>query len=152
MHLLVALFLVLQLGAFAFSPVSLLRGVQGRRGTGDHFERRAVSSLFGEPRTMQIEVADAIYEIDVEPNQTVLDAAEENEIEIPYDCRLGTCLRCTVKVEEGKVDQGDGTLDQSLVDQGYALACQCTLLSDNVLIKVVPEDEVIDQQFSEMSK
>lgn len=55
--------------------------------------------------------------MEVDEGTTILDAALDNEIELPHDCKLGVCLTCPSLVVSGSVDQSDGTLDDSVVEQ-----------------------------------
>ena len=55
--------------------------------------------------------------LEVSESTTILDAALDNGIELPHDCKLGVCLTCPSKVVSGEVDQSDGTLDDSVVEQ-----------------------------------
>lgn len=45
--------------------------------------------------------------LDIPGDKYILDAAEEANISLPYDCRFGTCVTCGGKVESGTVDQSD---------------------------------------------
>ncbi len=59
------------------------------------------------------------------PNQTVLELAEENNIEIDYSCRVGQCGLCKVKLLSGKVTmECDDALSADEKEQGVILACQ----------------------------
>ncbi|MFH7029091.1 MAG: 2Fe-2S iron-sulfur cluster-binding protein [Heteroscytonema crispum UTEX LB 1556] len=62
--------------------------------------------------------------IEVDEETTILDAAEENNIELPFSCHSGSCSSCVGKVVDGEVDQSDQMfLDDEQVAQGFALLC-----------------------------
>ena len=56
---------------------------------------------------------------------TVLEAAEDNEIAIPFECRSGICGQCKCKLVSGRVvmDSQDA-LTASDKAKGLILACQ----------------------------
>lgn len=69
----------------------------------------------------------------VAEGQTVLDAALDAGIVLPYSCRNGTCSSCMGKVITGDYDAGAAPqkiLDQAELDQGYTLLCQAVPGSD----------------------
>lgn len=81
--------------------------------------------------------------IDVEEDQTVLDAALRQGIYIPHACGHGLCGTCKVQVLEGEVDHGAANpfaLMEFERDEGKTLACSCTLQSD-ITIEVDMEEE-----------
>lgn len=81
--------------------------------------------------------------IEVEEGQTVLDALLRAGIYIPYQCGNGRCSSCKIDVLEGDVDHGDASLFALMDferDEGKALACCATPLTDLVIEAEVDED------------
>jgi ferredoxin len=83
----------------------------------------------------------------VPENVSILSAALDAGISLPHDCNLGVCLTCPSKVISGLVDQSEGTLDDSVTSQGFALTCITYPRSDCV-IRSIDEDELVSAQFS----
>ena len=42
--------------------------------------------------------------MEVSSDKFILEAAEDNNIELPYSCRAGSCSTCLGKVLEGEVE------------------------------------------------
>ncbi len=66
-------------------------------------------------------------------DDTVLEAAERQGIELPYSCRGGMCCTCRCRVTRGAVEMAvNYSLEPWEVDAGFVLACQSRPLSDVV--------------------
>jgi len=56
---------------------------------------------------------------------TVLDAAMNAGLELPFSCRAGVCSTCRTKVISGEVEMAQNyALEDWELEQGYVLACQ----------------------------
>ena len=84
----------------------------------------------------RITIEPSRHQFDVEPGNTLLRAALEAGIRLPYGCRNGACGACKGRVISGPVDRGlytEGALTDDEVARGYALFCCARPLSDLVI-------------------
>lgn len=57
-------------------------------------------------------------------NKSILHAAENFNINLPYSCRAGSCSACAGKIISGTVDQSDQIfLNETQLKEGYILTC-----------------------------
>lgn len=81
--------------------------------------------------THEVEFVDEGRVIEVPENQSILDAAEESGMDLPYQCRMGVCGVCSGYLVEGEVDQTEGMfLSDSEQEEGYVLTCIAKPQSD----------------------
>lgn len=81
--------------------------------------------------------AGVTYQLFVPHQQSILTAALDNGIELPYSCRAGRCSSCRAKLLQGKVQMH---YNEVLTDEdeaaGFILTCTGHPLSDDVVIEV----------------
>ena len=81
--------------------------------------------------------------IEVEEDQTILDAALRAGVWLPHACCHGLCATCKVQVVDGEVDHGEASsfaLMDFERDEGKTLAC-CARLQSDVTIEADIEEE-----------
>lgn len=64
------------------------------------------------------------YEVKVPSNKTILEAALDQDIDMPFSCQSGLCTACRGKLLSGKVEmeEEDGLSEEEL-NEGYILNC-----------------------------
>ena len=79
------------------------RAFKGRVWTGSFTQQRSCSKLSrtmtqGRAYRVEIERADAVETITVEEGGTILQAALDQGIELPHDCKMGVCMTCPARL------------------------------------------------------
>ncbi|BDC98385.1 ferredoxin--NADP reductase [Persicobacter psychrovividus] len=77
------------------------------------------------------------HEVEVNPDQTILEAALDQDIDMPFSCQSGLCTACRGRCTEGKVvmEEDDG-LSEDELDGGYVLTCVSHPKSAGVVIEI----------------
>lgn len=67
--------------------------------------------------------------------QTILDSALEQGIELPYSCKGGVCSTCRCKLTHGEVEMGaQYALEDYEVARGFILPCQSYALTSELVL------------------
>ncbi|KAI3815088.1 hypothetical protein L1987_14742 [Smallanthus sonchifolius] len=86
-------------------------------------------------------------ELEVDPDETILEKALDSGMSVPHDCKLGVCMTCPAKLLSGSVDQSEGMLSEDVIERGYSLLCVSYPKSD-CHIKIIPEEELLSLQLA----
>jgi ferredoxin-NADP reductase len=97
----------------------------------------ADSALVYPPQNIQLEFNGEVHSITVGENQSILQAALQNDIALPYSCRGGICSTCIAKCISGKVEMSvnDVLLDADMAE-GWVLTCTGHPVSGDVVLKI----------------
>lgn len=75
------------------------------------------------------------FEISISKDMTILDAALNEKIDVPYSCQGGVCSSCIGKVTKGSVKMlQNNILTEGEIAEGLTLACQAIPTSDSLSI------------------
>jgi ferredoxin-NADP reductase len=88
------------------------------------------------PQRVKIKFNNELHDLVVGENQTILQAALQNNIALPYSCRAGICSACTAKCVSGKVAMSvNDVLTDLDLSHGLILTCTGHAVSDDVVIE-----------------
>jgi ring-1,2-phenylacetyl-CoA epoxidase subunit PaaE len=100
--------------------------------------KKAVSSqaASGANQTVAVITLDgATQTINIAKDVSILDAALENSMDVPFACKAGVCSTCRCRVIEGEVEMASNhALEDYEVEKGYVLSCQSFALTDKVVV------------------
>lgn len=87
------------------------------------------------PRNIIIQYKNETYNLTVGENQSILQAAIQNKLLLPYSCRVGSCSTCVAMCKTGKVQMAyNEVLTDTDLATGWILTCTGHPVSDDVEI------------------
>ena len=88
------------------------------------------------PHRIRIFFKDEWHDVMAGENQSILQAALQNNINLPYSCRGGICSSCVGKCTSGKVEiVKNEVLTDEEIKQGFILTCTGHALTDDTIIE-----------------
>ncbi|MEN9281960.1 MAG: hypothetical protein RL594_895 [Bacteroidota bacterium] len=85
-------------------------------------------------RRMKVRLYGQETEFTVEPDETILAAAQRANLDPPYACQIGACCTCRARLVSGTaiMDEREALSDDEIAD-GYILTCQAHPTSDDCI-------------------
>ena len=94
----------------------------------------------GSGSTAKIIYDEEILDLDIPEKMTILDAALQKNIDVPYSCQGGVCSSCIAKITSGSATMiQNNILTDSEIEEGLVLTCQA-----------VPETKEITVDFDDV--
>jgi len=88
------------------------------------------------PGRVKIAFGGEWHDITVGENQSILQAALQNNIQLPYSCRVGSCSTCTAICKSGQVVMSTNeVLTDADLAEGWILTCTGHPVGDDVVIE-----------------
>lgn len=80
------------------------------------------------PQLVTLRTRAGVREVEVQPDQTVLEAALARGVDLPFSCQMGGCGACRVKGAGQLVMDEPNCLSEAERAEGYVLSCVCRAL------------------------
>ena len=90
------------------------------------------------PKPLRINFNNELHDIQAGENQSILQAALQNNIRLPYSCRSGICSACVARCKTGRVEMTQNeVLTPQDVANGWILTCTGHAVTDDVEVEFV---------------
>ena len=77
------------------------------------------------------------YKVPVKPHETVLEAALNMDIDLPYSCQAGMCTACLGRCTSGKIQMDEeDALSEAELKEGFILTCVSHPMTDDVVLEI----------------
>ena len=84
---------------------------------------------------MEIIYDELTHKIENIKGKSVLDAAIENNLDVPYSCQGGVCSSCIARVKSGTAEMASNQiLTDKEVEEGLILTCQTRATSAHLVV------------------
>jgi len=88
------------------------------------------------PKKIRIHFNNELHDLVVGENQSILQAALQNNIPLPYSCRVGDCSTCSAICKSGRVQMAkNDVLTDADLAAGWILTCTGHPVNDDVVIE-----------------
>ncbi|MGY4538646.1 ferredoxin-NADP reductase [Mucilaginibacter sp. UYNi724] len=88
------------------------------------------------PKGIRINFEGEVHNLVAGENQSILQAALQNKIKLPYSCRSGICSACVAFCKTGKVEMAKNeVLTDEDIAQGWILTCTGHAVTDDVEVE-----------------
>lgn len=87
------------------------------------------------PAQMRVTLDGATQSVEVQPGQSVLEAARAAGLDAPYSCTAGVCSTCKARVTQGEAEmRANHALEDHEVSDGFVLTCQAHALTETLSV------------------
>jgi len=99
-------------------------------------EKRAATDTGPKSKiTIKLDGRSIDFDLSLNSNTTILDAALQQGADLPYACKGGVCCTCKARILEGEVEMDvHWGLEQEEVEQGFILTCQSHPTTEKVVV------------------
>lgn len=88
-----------------------------------------------EAASIEIIYDELTHKIENTAGKSVLDAALQNKLDVPYSCQGGVCSSCIARVKSGSAAMASNQiLTDEEVEEGLILTCQAHATSDHLVV------------------
>jgi ring-1,2-phenylacetyl-CoA epoxidase subunit PaaE len=72
---------------------------------------------------------------EMESGSSILEAALDRDLDVPFSCQGGVCTSCMAKITSGEVTmKNNAVLTDEEIEEGYILTCQAYPKSEKITI------------------
>jgi ring-1,2-phenylacetyl-CoA epoxidase subunit PaaE len=101
----------------------------------EYFSTKTETVSTGAEAVVKITLDATVHSIDVQPQETILEAALRHKLDAPYSCTSGACSSCLAKKSGGDIKMDACyALEDDEVEDGFILTCQSRVLSESAEI------------------